>query len=74
VESGDAVPVAAGRFLPDQHDALRVLVGQGLQQHAAHKTEDGGVGSDTERERQERNGGEAGRAAERTQGIAHGVL
>jgi hypothetical protein len=72
VERGDAIAAAARRLLPNHHDAVRVAVGQGLEQHAVHETEDGGVGSDAEREGQQRDDGEAGRAAQRADGVTHG--
>ena len=49
-----------GGLLPELHDALRVSVGQRLEQRAIHEAEDGAVGADAEREGQDGNRREAG--------------
>ena len=45
---------------PDDHEAARIPVRQRTEEHAIHHAEDRCVRADAERERQHRNGGEAG--------------
>ena len=51
--------VGERRRLLHQHEAIAVLVGQRLEQHAVDHAEDGGVGADTEAQRQHGEGGKA---------------
>ena len=51
---------------------MRVAIGQGLEQHAIHEAEDGGVGADAEREGEKGDDREAGRPAERADSVTHG--
>ena len=56
--------------IPCQHHQLFGMPDrQRLEQRDVDQREDGRVGADSERKRQERDGGEAGRCAEGTQGI-----
>ena len=50
---------AARRTLAHPHDALGMIVGQGLEQDAVDEAEDGGVAADPDGERGERDDGEA---------------
>lgn len=43
-------------FVPDAHEPIRIAEGEWIQEHAVHDAEDRSVGSDTERERQNRDG------------------
>ena len=63
-ELGDrhAVAEAVPELELQPHQAVRLAVGQRLQQNAVDHREDGGVGSDSESERGDRDGGEAGAA------------
>ena len=50
-----------------------MLERQRPQQHGVDDAEDGGIGADAERERQHRDGGEAGRAAQTSDRVPHVV-
>src|SRR6185369_14472036 len=56
--------------MPQRDDAVGVGIGQRVEHHALDDREDGDVGSDGQRQRQDRRGGKAGRAAERPDGEA----
>jgi len=56
--------------LPEEDQALRVAIRQRAQQHGIDETEDRGVGADSERQNQDRDGGEPGAAAENVKAIA----
>jgi hypothetical protein len=47
-----------------EDEPVRLRIGQRAQQHAVDDREDGGVGADAQRQRQHRDGGEAGAARE----------
>ena len=64
---GDAAHIARAQ----QHKLLRLLDGQRAQHHGVHQAEDGGVGADAERERQQRHEGDARAAEHRAQSIEH---
>jgi hypothetical protein len=49
-------------FLPQYDDAVRIAEGQPLEQHRVDDGEDRRVRAEAERQREHRNGGEAGRA------------
>lgn len=59
-----------GHRYHDAHQAIALLERQRAQHYRVHHTEDGGVRTDAERERQDRNGGKTWRAAK----TAHAVL
>jgi hypothetical protein len=61
----------AGRALPDLDQPLRVAVGQGPQQRRLDGREDRRVRADAERQRDDRDRGEAAVAQERPQRVAH---
>jgi hypothetical protein len=54
--------------VPDHHDALGVAVRQRLQEHRFDDAEDGRVGADAHRQRDQRDGGEQGIVAQQAQG------
>ena len=60
----------AGEPHPELHQFFGLLVGQRLQDHRVHHAEDGGVGADTERQREHGDDGESGAAGENPDGIA----
>jgi hypothetical protein len=53
------------------HDTPRVPVGQGREEDRVDEAEDGGVGADSERQRDHRDGREPGRLPQRTDGVAN---
>ena len=59
--------------LPNVDQLARVFVGQGAQQDAVQNAEHGGVGADAQRQRQDRDGGEARALAQNAGGEAHVV-
>ena len=63
----------AGEFTPSVEDdqPRRVAVGERPQQDAVDEAEDGGVGADAERERQDRRRREPRRPQEREEGVAN---
>ena len=63
-------PAAFGEVI-DPHEPLRVLVRQGLEQHAVHDAEDGAVGADAQRQRQHGDGGERGALDQAAEGVAN---
>ena len=58
-ENVGVVGADAGRALADVDQAVLVAVDERPQQHAAHHAEDGGVGADAERQRDDDGDGEA---------------
>ena len=70
VERRDAVALAARRLLEHADDAVGVRVGQRLQQQSVDEAEDGGVGADAERERQQRHGRESRAPRQGSHGIS----
>ena len=71
VQRGDAVALAARRLLEHAHDAVGVRVGERLQQQSVDEAEDGGVGADAERERQQRHDGESRTPRQGSHRISH---
>ena len=63
------VAVVIARAL-EQHQLLGVLDRQAAQQYFVNQREDSGVGADAERDRQQSNRGEQGRAGEAANGVA----
>ena len=55
----------------EQHQVLRIAHRQRLEHDRVDDTEDGGVGADTEGQRQDSNGGEAGILRQHAQTIEH---
>ena len=53
------------------HELFGVRVRQGANPHGIHQAEDGGVAGDPEREREQRNAGERGRAPQRANRVAN---
>ena len=47
-------------MIHDAHQLLGSRKGQGPKQNRVYQAEDGGIGSDAEREREDDHGGEAG--------------
>src|SRR5512145_2217870 len=56
---------------PDHHDALRLGERKWLKEESVHHAEDGGVGSDAERERQDGCDAEAGALGQDANGVAY---
>jgi hypothetical protein len=56
---------AAGGALADIYQPVLVAVDERLKQHSAHEREDGGVGADAQRQREDHNGREAFAAPQR---------
>jgi hypothetical protein len=60
-----------------ERQAVRVGVGQRVEQHRFHDAEDGGIRADAQRQRRQRDGGEARRSPEEPQRVTdvleHGV-
>ena len=52
-------------------EPLRMRIRQRLEQHAVDDAEDGGVGADAERERQDRDRGVARALGQGAEGVAH---
>jgi hypothetical protein len=67
----DVVEPRTPQVAPDHHQPVRVPVRQRAQEHAVYDREDGGVGSNAERKREEHDGGKAGILAERAQRVTH---
>ena len=61
--------VADAEVDPDIGQPVRIPVGQRLHQHAVDDAEDGGGRADAEGEREDGDGGEAGRPRERPNGV-----
>ena len=55
VERRDRVPFAFRRLFHHAHDAVRIPIGEGLQQHPVDEAEDRGVGANADRQRQQRD-------------------
>ena len=72
IRPGERDVLRALELLLDKHDALRVRVGQRLEQDGADEAEDGGVGADAEGEDQQHHGGVQRGGAELAQGEAEG--
>ena len=51
-------------------DSIRLAIVERAQEHPPHHAEDGRVGADSEREREDRRGGEAGALRQRADGVA----
>src|SRR2546425_10485376 len=68
VREGHAEPHAPEPGGHDLEEAVRSRVRQRLEEHGVHRAEDGGVGADTEGEREHGHGGEAGALRERADG------
>src|SRR6202012_5519271 len=56
IERGDSIGSPVRTLLHDAHDAIRVGVGQRVQQDSVDEAEDGGVGADAQRQGQQRDG------------------
>jgi hypothetical protein len=68
---GEAVDVGLARVLVEEfHQLLGIAHGQQAQHQRLDKAENSGIGADSEPEREERNGGESGRAPHHAQGVA----
>jgi hypothetical protein len=63
--------VLRGEMTGEDHELVRVAIGQRPQQHAVDDAEDGAVGADAERQRQHRRQRHAGGAAQHARGEAH---
>jgi hypothetical protein len=59
IERRDAVAVPSGRLLPDTHNSFGAWKGQRPKKNGVYKTEDGRVGANPERQRENRHGCEA---------------
>jgi len=70
VERRNSVALTLGRLFQHAHDAVGVRVRQGPEEHAVDKAEDRGVRADAQGQRQDRNGGESGAAAQRSEGVS----
>ena len=57
-------------LLPDGDDARGIAEREVAQEHGVDHAEDGGIGADAEGQRQDRDGGEAGRLAEQAEPVA----
>ena len=64
-ENASIVDADAGRALADVDQPVLVAIDQRPQQNAAHQAEDGGVGADAERQRQDHRDGQAFGARQR---------
>jgi hypothetical protein len=56
--------------LPERYEAVGIWVGKRFEEHAVYHAEDGGIGADSERQREDGDGGESGILAETTEGVA----
>jgi hypothetical protein len=65
-----SISFTLGRFLEHAHDAVRIGIRQGLQQHAIDKAEDRCVRADAQSQGQNRDRTESGAAAQRPDGIS----
>src|ERR1700751_5471533 len=54
----------------ERHQPIGIRIGQRVEQHRVHDGEDGGVGADAKRQRENRNRGEAWRPAQLAQSVA----
>ncbi len=70
IQRRNAVAAPARRFLQHSNDPFRFAIRQRLQQHAVHKTEDRGVGADSDGQRQDRHRGKPGTLPECPQSVA----
>ena len=70
IETGRHLEGSRRRSVRDEKESLRVGEGKGPQQDAVDDGEDGGVGADTEGQREQGDGGEAGCAAQTARGVA----
>ena len=64
---GGVFVAQARRALADVNETVFVSIHERLEEYAAHKGKDGGVGADTERQRQDDNGRETFGAHQRTE-------
>ena len=58
-----------GGLVPDADQLIGVGIGQRLQQYAVDHAEDDGIGADADRQRDERDGGEEGRARQSAENL-----
>ncbi len=73
VEHGREADVAReplGVAIADGHEPLGIRIRQRAQEDGVDHGEDGGVGADAERQRDQRRGGEAGRAPQHAEAVA----
>src|SRR5207302_8287824 len=62
--------VRGAEMLDDQREAVRLRERQGTVEQGVDDREDGGIGADADREREDGDGGEPGAPAQRAHGIA----
>ena len=67
---GGVVLSAGGGALADVDEAVLVAIDERLQQHSTHEREDGRVGADAQRQREDHNGREALAAHQRVERIS----
>ena len=70
VQCRDSVAATARRFFQHADDPFRLTIGQWLQQNAIDKTENRGIGADSNRERQDRDRGKSRTLPERPYSVA----
>jgi hypothetical protein len=66
----DVLRTRAVQVVEDADQALRLLEGERLQKHGVHNSEDGDVGPDAKRQREDGGGGEAGSLQKASRGVA----